>query len=103
MQPPINDSPTITKIYDVSDLRTIVPNYTNAPQFDLNSSLQGGVPFRDTQIQIRPETKIPMQEIADLIQDMVEPDYWFEHPDAIRIWGGNLIVTAPQEIHRKIQ
>jgi len=98
------NSPFITKIYDVSDLRSIVPTYTNVPDLDMNSALnRQGLVFRQPPDQNRPETKVSMQEIANLIQDVVEPDYWFEHPDAIIIWGNHLIIRATPEIHKKIQ
>lgn len=93
-----------TVIYDIRDLEVTVPNYLNAPEFDLNAALsgRGQSPFRDSQ-QVK--TILPAhngEEIINLITTFVEPDAWGSEA-TIRYYRGNLIIDAPQRIHKQIR
>lgn len=99
------------EIYPILDMVTELPRYDNAPQFDLNQILQGGrggggqSPFQDPGDQ-QPE-RVPLDErVEDLIRlltDLVEPEQWEQNAGeggSIRYWQGNLIVNAPDYMHR---
>jgi len=75
-----------TIIIPVQDLLFEIPSYANAPNFDLNSALQGQwIPESPKRSDRKSQKKIEKQLI-----DMM----WEEYPDAqsIRIWKGNLIL-----------
>lgn len=100
------------EIYDISDLLLVLPNYTNAPEFDLQSVLQsgqggGGSPFSGNTQQ----TEIPRpredraRDVIDLITGLVEPEQWTDNGGdggSIRYYAGTLIVNAPDYMHRQI-
>lgn len=116
------------ELYDINDLLMVVPEFTNAPQFDLQSVLQsstgtgggggggGQSPFRDTQqqnqngqqggfgVNIRPREE-RVQELQDIIQQLVEPDQWVDNGGdggTIRFYQGAFLVNAPDYMHRQI-
>ena len=122
------DSITETRVYDVNDLLVVVPNFDNAPLFDLNSALEntnsGGSGnstsgnrgsssessslFRDTDGGERelPRTRTQRgEELADLIRDAIEPEIWAARGgvhSSIRYYQGNLVVKAPRYVHDQI-
>lgn len=78
-----------TIIIPVQDLLFEVPNFTNAPKFELGAALNGNfVP--ETPQRMDRKTKRELEK--KLINIM-----WDEYPDAqsIRIWNGNMIVRMP--------
>lgn len=103
------------EIYDISDLLLEIPDYSNVPQFDLNSALQssggggsGSSPFSGGQ-QNTQNTGKPEQERADdvirLIVEQVEPDQWTNNGGSaatVRYYKKQLLVTAPDYIQRQI-
>ncbi|MBI1190314.1 MAG: hypothetical protein GC200_06490 [Tepidisphaera sp.] len=104
------------QLYPIQDLILEVPNYTNAPEFDLQQVLQsasqrgggsGQSPFRDTNnnnVNRRsPDDKT--NDLVSLITSLVEPDQWMESGGdggSIRAFQGTLIVNAPDYMHRGI-
>lgn len=103
-------------LYDINDLLISVPDYTNAPVFDLNTVFQqagqqgggggGQSPFQQQQVQVDPiDRDGKIQEIVDLIITTVEPEQWVDNGGeaaTIREFRGNLFVNAPDYIHRQI-
>lgn len=78
-----------TIIIPVQDLMFEVPNFTNAPKFELGAALNGNfVP--ETPQRMDRKTK---RELEKKLISMM----WDEYPDAqsIRIWNGNMIVRMP--------
>ena len=78
-----------TIIIPVQDLMFEVPNFTNAPKFQLGAALNGNfVP--ETPKRMDRKTKRELEK--KLISIM-----WDEYPDAqsIRIWNGTMIVRMP--------
>jgi uncharacterized membrane protein YgcG len=126
------------RIYPVRDLLFEVPNFDNAPEFNLNQSLQsggggggaggggggmggggfgggggggaggggggGGAPFGEAgEMPARRPEQERAEELMDLIQSIVEPDIWTDDSSAsMRFYDGNLIVRAPDYVHRQI-
>ncbi|MEZ6192740.1 MAG: hypothetical protein R3C45_15810 [Phycisphaerales bacterium] len=116
----------VLKVYDVSDIVMRVPNFTNAPSFDLNEALSntssggsgssgggggggsGGI-FTDASEddgEDEDSTKAERGEsIAELIRETIEPGIWQENGGAyasVRFYDGRLIVNAPMYVHRQI-
>ena len=75
-----------TIILPVQDLLYEVPNFTNAPKFNLGAAINGEVVL-ETPKKITRKSK---REIERNIINMI----WEEYPDAqsIRIWHGNVII-----------
>lgn len=100
------------EVYGINDLLTEVPEYTNAPDFDLNTILQssrgggGQSPFTENDEDIeRRSIEEKVDEIIDIIQEIVEPEQWADRGGdaaSIRYWQGNLIVNAPDYVHRQL-
>lgn len=104
------------QIYPISDLILETPNYTNAPQFDLQQVLQqasqrggggGQSPFQDSSSNTiaRKTNDEKTNELVTLITSLVEPDQWVESGGdggSIRQFQGSLIVNAPDYMHRGI-
>ncbi len=105
------------EMYDINDLLMDVPDYDNAPQFDLNTVFQAGgrtgggggggqSPFQDrgTDVQRR-DREEKVQDITDLIMSTVEPEQWVDNGGeaaTMREIRGALFVNAPDYIHRQI-
>lgn len=108
------------EIYNVQDLLLEVPNYTDAPEFDLQSVLQstgqqgggggGQSPFRETGGQgaqglgTRPYQE-RLDELVSLLTSLVEPEQWVDNGGdgaSLRPFQGNLIVNAPDYVHRQL-
>jgi hypothetical protein len=106
------------EIYDINDLITEIPDYTDVPRIDLQQALQasqqggggggGQGPFRDEgggQEERRANRQVRSQEIMDLIRSLVETEQWIENGGdggSMRYWQGALIINAPDYMHRGI-
>lgn len=101
--------------YDISELLFIVPRFDNAPEFDLSSALQssggggggGSSPIQnannDDTDQLSEADRA--KRITDLIQATIEPDQWVDlggDGASVTIFGTQLVITAPDYIHRQI-
>jgi len=102
------------QVYDVRDLITEIPDYDNAPEFDLNQILQasrgggGQSPFQQTGGE--DVDRIPYEErveqMKDIIRALVDPGEWREdggETGAMYDWQGQLIVTQTADNHRAIR
>lgn len=106
------------EIYDINDLLLEIPDYDNAPEFDLSQVLQqsggggggggGQSPFQ-YQENNNDEDRVPRSERAEelksLITELVEFDQWVDNGGdaaSIRYWQGSFIVNAPDYVHRQL-
>lgn len=108
------------EMYDINDLLFEVPDFANAPQFDLNSAFQnsggrgggggtGRSPFQQNNQQ-QQQTNRPTREelsegIVDIITTHVESEQWVDNGgDAatVRFFQGHLLINAPDYVHRGI-
>ncbi len=103
------------ELYDVSDLLYLVPDFDNAPDFDLQSAVQaagggggggGQSPFSGGSQDVEPVNLADRaQALEDLITTTVEPDQWAAlggDGGAITFYNRSFIITAPDYIHRQI-
>jgi uncharacterized membrane protein YgcG len=120
----VADKVLITRVYPVEDLLMDVPDFTDAPKFDLtqqnnssgttiggsggnggNSSsgslFGGGGSDEETKGPSRTERA---QQLVDLITSVVRPDIWQANggPASIRHFNGSLIVTAPRSVQESL-
>lgn len=105
---------TSLEIYDIRDLLIEVPDYEDAPEFDLQSVLQAGQggggggqsPFSgQTQDRERVPRGERVQQITDIVQNTIDPDGWTDlggDTSSIQELNGNLIITTTPKIHREI-
>lgn len=116
-----------TKLYFIGDLLMDIPNFDNAPGFDLNDALsntssggstngsggnqgnQGGGGLFDTDDQEDREPRLSKEEkaerIADMVRNTIEPDIWRANGGeygSVRYYRGMLIVKAPEFVHEQI-
>lgn len=108
------NSRTVTEIYDVRDLLVEIPNFTNAPDFDLTavlasdsatstpspfaSSAKSGLEHRTT-----PEQRT--KEVIDIITNTVAHDTWQENGGEVGFvqqFQGALVVTSTPRVHKSI-
>ncbi len=104
-------------LYDINDLLIAIPDYDNAPAFDLNTVFQqagqqgggggGQSPFQvNQQINQNPfDRQAKIDELTDLIITTVEPDQWVDNGGeaaTIREFRGNLFINAPDYVHRQL-
>lgn len=106
---------TVLEIYDIRDLIIEIPDYNDAPDFDLNSVLQSGggggggqSPFQDqgdgddfefTPIEER------VEQITDIITENVDFDGWTINggdTGQLQPYGASLIITNTPKNHRAI-
>ena len=80
-----------TIVVPVSDLLFEVPQFDNAPRFNLNQALNGNWTPENPRKKDRKTQKELEKKLIDLM--------WDEYPDAesIRIWRGNLIIKLPKD------
>jgi len=112
----INKKKTL-QIYDIRDLLIEVPNYTNAPDFDLSSVLQssgqgggggGQSPFRDKGDQTAANRRTLQErttELLTIITTNVDEQGWQENGGDvgfIQQLTGSLIITNTPANHRAI-
>lgn len=103
-------------IYDIRDLAFEAPNFTETPAIDLQQSLQqaqggggsGGIPFeQESNESTLPTTQVERaEEIAALVREFVETEQWTENGGSgatMRLWRGQLVVRAPEYIHRQLR
>lgn len=101
------DQQLITQVYPVEDLIMEIPNFTDAPDFQIQSS-QGGRgsgggnsiltgSFGEEERETRTDQERG-EELVQLIMDTVDPEVWRENGGtaSIRFFRGKLIVTAPR-------
>ncbi|MBM4109198.1 MAG: hypothetical protein FJ255_10380 [Phycisphaerae bacterium] len=112
------------EIYDINDLLLVIPEFAEAPQFNLDSVLQntgggrgggggGQSPFQNTQRQQQGafggDERRPREERADdikrIITELVEPNQWIDNAGdggSIRYYQGTFIVNAADYMHRQL-
>ena len=80
-----------TIVVPVSDLLFEVPQFDNAPRFNLNQALNGNWTPESPKKKDRKTQKELEKKLIDFM--------WDEYPDAesIRIWRGNLIIKLPKD------
>jgi hypothetical protein len=100
-------------IYNVSDLLRTTPDHRRAPTIDLQQALQKSgtaAPISDREpgsdsLERAPITRERALELAELIRATVETSQWEENGGdggSVFVYEQNLIVTAPDYIHRGI-
>lgn len=112
-----------TVVYPVEDLLMEIPDFTDAPNFNLNSNSGGGGggdgggggggggqslfggqgQTQDEEDDGKTKTE-RAEDLMGLIRELVYPNVWRENGGtaSIRYWNGNLIVTAPRSVHEAI-
>jgi hypothetical protein len=110
------DKKLITRLYPVEDLLMEVPDFNDAPNFDLNQATNqssgggggGGGILGNTGSSNSSQTGMTRaergQQLVDLIQSLIEPEIWQANGGvaSIRFFNGSLIVTAPQSVHEAL-
>ena len=111
------DQRMITKVYPVEDLMLAIPDFTDAPQFQLQQQGQtsgrgggggGGQSLISGNTTTEQNTTAGRaqrgQELVQLVMDTVQPEIWRENGGtaSIRYFRGKLIVTAPRSVHEQI-
>lgn len=104
----LGDQDMVTMIYPVQDLLVEVPNF-RPPSFTPSSGGEGGGggEIFDAGSSQEREDETPAErgeKLVELIMALVEPDIWVENGGfaRIRFFQGNLIITAPRSVQRKI-
>ncbi len=104
------------KRYPIQDLITDVPNFDNGPRLDLGTALgqgsqQGGGNGSQSLFQggsddpDLPTAAEKAEQIIELIVELVEPEGWARNGGdwaSIRYHEGNLLIKAPDFVHRRI-
>ncbi len=108
---------TVLETYDIRDLIFVVPDFDNAPEFDLQSAVQaaggggggggGQSPFSggSQDPQNIPTRDDRVTAIVDLIQANVDPDGWTAlggDTSSVTELNGNFIITTTPKNHRAI-
>ncbi len=106
---------TILETYDIRDLLFVVPDFDNAPEFDLQSAVSaagggggggGQSPFSGGGQAVDDVPRADrVQAIVDLIQANVDPDGWVSiggDTSSITELNGNFIITTTPKNHRAI-
>lgn len=104
------------EVYDINDLITELPEYTEVPRIDLQQALQaaqggggggGQSPFRETgnddQQRRGRERQERANELITLLTGIVEPEQWVDSGGtggSMRLFQGALLVNAPDYMHR---
>ncbi|MGB7157805.1 MAG: hypothetical protein WBD40_07050 [Tepidisphaeraceae bacterium] len=109
------DNRLITKVYPVEDLLLTIPDFDDAPQFQLQQNTQAGRGSGSSgqslfggqaggQEEAGATRAQRGQELVELIMDTVQPDVWRENGGtaSIRFFRGRIIVTAPRSVHEQI-
>ena len=120
------DGRMFTRVFPIQDLIMEIPDFTDAPDFSLNTTSNnqnqnpqggGGIgaggnsggggasqgPFGNSTTTTKENGKTKderAKELIDLIMAVIQPDVWQENGGkaAVRYWNGNLIVTAPRSV-----
>ena len=104
---------SIVQVYLIGDLLHTVPNFTDAPVFDLTQVGQsgksggGGGPLFQTQNTDTPQISRQEQidNIVKLITDTIEPEIWTSKGGqygSISVYRDSLIIRAPRYVHEQI-
>ena len=107
---------TVLETYDIRDLIFVVPDFDNAPQFNLQSAVSqaggggggggGQSPFTTSGGNVTTLPRVDrVQAIVDLIQANVDPDGWTSiggDTSSITELNGNFIITTTPKNHRAI-
>ncbi len=107
---------TEARVYDIRDLLVQVPNFTDAPEFELGEALQGGGGaggggggqsiFGDTDEDDDDEDEEReelIEQIITIIQDSVGTiDEWESLDSTVQELNGNLIIKTTPQNHRQI-
>ena len=116
------DKMLVTRVYPVDDLIMVIPDFTDAPAFNLEAAQNGGgsgggqggqaqaantllagggTPTTPEQMKTKAERA---QELVDLIEAVVFPDIWKENggTSSVRFYNGMLVVTAPKTVQESI-
>ena len=118
------DKKVYTKIYPVDDLVMEIPEFSEPPDFNLQSvteqSRQGGgggggggsggifgnsgTSGREREKETATTREQRGEELVQLITETVRPDIWAVNGGtaSIRYFRGNLIITAPRSVHEAI-
>ncbi len=102
-----------TVMYDIHDLIIEIPDYDEAPEFDLQSVLQAGTGGGGGQSPFSGQTtdreRTDKQDLADeiilLVTTLIEPDEWVANGGdgaSVTHYQEHLIVRAPDYIHRQL-
>jgi type II secretory pathway component GspD/PulD (secretin) len=111
----------VTLVYDIRDLLLEVPDYNDAPEFDLQSVLQnagsgggggGQSPFRDSgggnrqnQNQNRRSLEDRTDDLLQIVQENIDPEGWIDGGGTtgrVNSLNGNLIITNTPKNHQAI-
>jgi len=124
----IADQQMYTVVYPVQDLLVEPPDFIQPPDFDLSQSqghsaggggggrggggggrgggqgLFGGSSAGNSSTQNKRDPKAKADELVQLIVDTVTPSIWVQNGGkaTIRLFNGNLVVTAPRSVHEQI-
>lgn len=115
------------ELYDINDMLMEIPDFTNAPQFDLNNVLQsqggrggggssqspfqqnngrgGNQPGQGVNGQQGTTKAERAEALKNLIIGLVEPDQWVENgyeAASIKYYQNVFIVNAPDYVHRAL-
>ncbi len=111
------DQRLVTKVYPVDDLLLAIPDFNDAPQFQLGGTTAvsgGGGGGGSSQSILASGTNSQEQnqttkagrgsELVQLVMDTVQPEAWRENGGtaSIRYFRGRLIITAPRSVHEQI-
>ena len=77
-----------TVVIPVEDLLHDIPNFDNAPDFNLNAPFNGGMPVGDLKKDSKRDRKARERILTEMVEEM--------YPDAtVRLWRGNFIIRFP--------
>jgi hypothetical protein len=89
----------ITRVYDVSDLISPPPQFTNAPNFSISVGIYGSFPIVVTNEKvIRMSNRKKLENMVYEIAENMD-----EYDATVRWWGDNMIVTGSRKLHRRVQ
>lgn len=102
------------EVYPIDDLLLEIPRFDEAPEFNLQTVLQGAQggggqsPFQDQGGQEeddRPTREQKTQDLIEVITTLVEPEQWVDNSGSggtIRAFQGSLLINAPDYMHREL-
>jgi hypothetical protein len=104
---------SIVQVYLIGDLLHAVPNFTDAPVFDLSVVGQsgkagggGGNIFQQPpDAGQQPSRQEQIEAIVKLITDTIEPEIWTTNGGqhgSISVYRDSLIIRAPRYVHQQI-
>ena len=100
---------TTLKLYDIRDLLFHVKDFIEVPNLGLGQIIQGQGGSTQTDFQVEDRTGATeadeAQRIIDIIVNNIEPEQWVDaggDAASVTFFNGNLLVRAPDYIHRRI-